>query len=257
MYRFIPFVLVCVLCFCQFAHAQYSETIQSDRPGQANSVFAAGKKQVILQSGFQFAQVGFSRSGDKTQTSAFANVIRVGLTKRFELGAEITYQHETFLPYQSTLSGISTTSLRLRNHIFTGDGIVPSLGWQANLDFPSISKDYYEPYISPRITVMTSQSFGSIIGLATNWGLQWSGNLAPQGFYVLNLNAGLGDRFSAFVEHYGFIFRNDWDLKYDAGLAFLANNDFQLDVSGGYYFDKEFLTNEEGWFVDCGLSWRL
>jgi hypothetical protein len=69
---------------------------------------------------------------------------------------------------------------------------------------------------------------------------------------VVNVGFSLGDKWSSFIETYGGVINGDFTIFFDTGLAYLVNNDLQLDLSGGYGKNDGFAAT----FVDFGVSWR-
>ena len=99
-----------------------------------------------------------------------------------------------------------------------------------------------------------TQKLGEKVGLVTNLGIGWSGNgdNNPSGLYAVNLNTSLSKRISVFVENYGAIQDQELDTRFDTGLGYLINSNFQLDTSIGYGKNHGI----EDFFIDFGFSWR-
>lgn len=239
-------------------YGQYSETIRSDRPGQANTPFTVGARVFQIQAG---GDVGGSQLDVVPETSGsnyLANsMFRYGFTEQFEVSATVGYLNDEHNISDSsfTSSGINTLAIALRSNVVESEGLVPSFGYMVEIGTPWVSEDFKADQIAPKIMVMTSQVLGGNWGFATNLGSTWNGmDAKPEGFYVLNLSLGVNDKIGVFGEHYASFSQGDWYGKYDAGLSFLANNDLQFDILGGYSNDGMDLSE---WFVSAGLSWRM
>ena len=208
-----------------------------------------------MQNGVDFN----STSGTKYNYNLtdFNGVFRFGITEPFEVGLGLNYISEkkelNNLP-SSSMSGLSSFSLRIRSNVYQGKGLIPSVGYQFNLALPYVSEIYQPDHVAPKITIITSQSITQKLGLATNFGFAWNGvSSNPKGFYIVNLGYSINNKWSVFVENYGTEENNQLNSKFDGGVAYLMNNDLQLDVFGGY--DQS--NNVKEWFVSVGFSWRI
>ena len=246
-------ISILILFACNTSYSQYNETIRTGRPGEAIGPFTVGARVFQLQAGFDYGE-GSKNQYLLNQSYSAGSVFRMGLTETFELGAAFAYLNLANVDGNSS-SGISALSIRLRNNIYVGKGLIPSIGVQLNFGFPFVSEDYKSEYVHPKITIMTAQRLGKRFGFTTNWGAFWNGNDAiPTAFYVLNLSFDLTDKWGLFVEHYARITEGNWNGYLNGGGSFLVNNDLQLDLYAGYgEYDKINLD----WYISAGISWRV
>lgn len=247
----------CILSLSSTGLAQYGETIRSGRPGQSIGPFTVGARVFQVQAGIQPSWSNQTNpSNVSKETLAGVGVFRLGLTENFEVAFGTGYQFDKQELNGNSVeqNGLSSFNVRLRSNVFVGRGLVPTIGWQFNLGLPVLSPPYNPSHMAPKITVMTSQKVGKKIGLITNSGVFWNGrNAMPTGFYVINLGYSLSNRFSTFLEHYGFISNGQLVGKFDGGFAYLIHNHLQLDISGGYHEDSNV---GQDWFLSFGVSWR-
>lgn len=235
--------------------AQYGEVIRTARPGVTVGPFTVGARVLQVQSGVQFT----SRENFISNRQAFnqVNVVRFGLTERFEVGVGAAYQSDVLdiAGYETKRNGMSAMSVRMRSCLHVGEGLVPTVGLQVNLAFPIVSEDYRAEHVAPRITLMTGQRLGERFGIRSNWSLGWNGNTPdPSAFYTFFTDYLATDAIRVFAEHYASITGGEWEGGFDSGMAYLINSDLQLDVSGGYGAINSFDTE---WFVAGGVSWRM
>jgi hypothetical protein len=243
------------LMFTQIGFGQYNETIRSGRPGQSIGPFTVGKGIFQIQSGVDV--YGFNNKTTDFEGNGFVHntVMRYGLAERFEVSALVDYRAENFKTTggETDLSGLSAFDIGGRYQFFSGEGLVPTLGFQLRFRLPVLSKDYEIDNIAPRFLFVTHQKLSDTFTFVTNFGGSWNGvNSIGTGFYVLNLSFPISGKLGGFVENYGNVSDGNFDTKFDAGLAYLCNNDLQLDVLGG-------LGKNDGvsdYFVSVGFSWR-
>jgi hypothetical protein len=150
--------------------------------------------------------------------------------------------------------GLNFWNVGIRYNVKSGSGYQPSFGLQADVGLRWVDEDYQADNLAPRFMLIHGQRLSDTFVLTTNWAIRWNGNDSQaRGSYVLNLGFPIGGGWSSFVETYGELVGDDLDYRFDTGLGYLVNNDFKLDISGGYGHN-EGLTD---WFVDSGISWRI
>jgi hypothetical protein len=253
--RNVYFAALLTITFCNKVSAQFNETIRTDRPGQAIGPFTTGHGILQVQSGFD--HFGSRNDGDGAKQYGFLNntVLRYGLTEPFEVSVLLEYKMEKVNQRgdETTLQGLNAFDVGMRYNIYTGKGLVPSIGFQIRARLPMLSADYEIKDLAPRFIIVTSQQLTEVFTLITNWGASWNGNNStPRGTYVVNLSFPFNAKFGAFAETYGSVGGDMFVINFDTGFAFLATPDLQFDCYGGY--------GENGgvkdYFVSLGVSWR-
>lgn len=245
---------ICLFAFfCLFfgsVFSQYSTSIISDRPGQANSPYTAVARTV------QF-QTGLALGGARTDNSlgeylGVENVLRYGILKNFEISLLHNYSATSGGPFP--VSGWNAFHVGGRFHMYTGKGLVPSLGFQCRVKLRAVSLDFRPPGTGSQFLLVTQQTFGKKLVLTTNNGLDWDGS-RPQArwIYVVNLAYPLGKRWGIFLENYGSYPEGDFDTYVDGGLSFLPSPNVQLDLYGGG--GKNDGVTE--YFASMGISFRF
>jgi len=253
MLRFI------ILCLCllvsSLSFSQYNPTIRTARPGQAVGPFTTGKNIFQIQTGITSDWFDNTTSDVSGNGLGYFLSLRYGLEESFEIRSafgvrrDITSTNTT----ESTIGGINVWNVGIRYNIVNGKGKQASYGIQTDVRFNFVDEDYNIDDLAPRIMLIHGQKLGANLGLTTNWGISWNGfNSTPRGFYVINMSFPISDKLGGFVETYGGVIRDDFTIFFDTGLAYLVNNDFQLDISMGYGSND----NVRVTFIDAGISWR-
>lgn len=249
-------IIVCItLSFINTSFGQYNETIRSGRPGQSIGPFTVGKGIIQLQTGMDV--FGFEHKSLNIKGDGYLNnsVVRYGISERFEISALADYKVETYKSNgtETESSGLAALDLGGRYHVYSGHGLIPSVGFQLRFRLPVLSEDYKIDNLAPRFIVVTGQKLSETFALATNWGASWNGvNSTATKFYVINVSFPIVGKLGGFVENYGSSTAGNFDTRFDAGLAYLVTNDLQLDILGGP-------GNNDGvkdYFFSVGLSIR-
>jgi hypothetical protein len=246
-----------VLFFC-FLHSaiygQYSPRIASPRPGIANGAATVGRGVLQFQTGLQYENIDDYRDSVQNKYSNFSEniVIRIGVLEKLEISAVINhinskqYLGNNLEPiYQN---GINTSLLRSRLKI--NDNMAIQIGVETRIR----GKDYQIDYFAPRFRVMYNTSLGNGINLLTNLGAVWNGiSKEPNGFYAFRLSFPLDEKINLLTEVYGNFNPNKLNNHFDIGVGYFINNDFQIDLSGGWGRNYPY----QSYFISTGASFRM
>jgi len=248
-----------LIAFALSAAAQYSETLRSDRPGQSNSPYTAGKKILQIQSGLQFEGANLSNDfGDyKFSNFAFPAYFRYGVTEKFEVNLGIGYRKVRLKEDGETASkssGIDLATVALRFNVFEETEKIPALGFEFTYKTKVLSEDFKPDYPSGKFNLMASKGFGEKFSITSNLGADFGGFVGPpDGFYTLSLGLAVDEHLGVFFENYGSFSGDYFDSYFDFGGAYLLSNDLQLDLFGGFGYNDDAFT----WFVSGGVSYRI
>lgn len=254
--------LICAMLFSHALMAQYSETIQTSRPGQAFVPFTTGKNTFQVQAGGNYTQLESRMSSKMSGFQSYGTTFRYGVLENLELRTGLTYSYNRILTSESgyaDFSGLSLMSIGGRYNLAKGSGADPSFGVQGEVLLPFGTADFMNNPSGLRVMFIHSQQITELFQITTNLGASTVGkieNLETQ--YVINLAFPIGKKWGGFIENYGqirgLLANNvDFDTRWDTGVGFLVNNDFQLDASVGVGLNEKIFD----WFIDAGISWRI
>ncbi len=250
---FLYILLISGLLMPGQSQAQYSETISTDRPGQAIGTTGVGKKVVQVQTGVNTNFVSLDEAVD-SRTILSNTVVRFGILEWLEVNGTFNWQADRteIAGVSSKQSGISYTELGTRMNFLANEGAIPAVGLQASLLLKAQSPEYSRDKLGSRLMLSTGNSLTEWLSLNTNLGLVWDGNGGgATSQYVLNFGISITDRIGAVAEMYGSF--NEFDANFDAGLSYLVSNNFLFDITGGWQGEA----GVSDWFIDAGLSFRF
>ncbi len=242
------------ITIAQFSIAQFNEIIRTGRPGQSIGPFTVGKNVLQFQQGLEIG--GVSNINNAPTSFINNNVIRFGVSETVELSALIDYQQDYKNENNIYInnSGVSNLHLGFRVHLTNQKGLLPTTGFQMRLRVPNTSKDFPTQNIASVMVFVANWSLPKECSLGTNWILSYSGNNTPAtGKYIINFGFPIAKKWSGFVENYGQVNQSVFQTRFDGGLAYLINNNFQLDASAGFGSNQGI----KDYFVSTGVSWRL
>lgn len=276
-------VLVFFLLITHTGFSQYTDVINSNRPGLSVSAYAVGKNVLQLEMG-----AGFEQS-DHTLLNTQSNIwgsdisVRYGLLfEQLELNWEATFQNEgkTFVNSGITSSYTDFSRNRLglkyliydrykdpernkpnlyswrKNNLFQLKNLIPSVSLYAGATFNLFDNPNYlgDPTVSYRVMMATQSRLTPRFVLISNIYYDRISSPFPELGYLVSLSyAFRNPKWSTFVEHQGFESDRYADLLLRGGAVHLLSDQLQVDVSMG----ASFKNTPSRIFVSGGFSYRF
>lgn len=265
------------------ALSQYTDVINSNRPGLSVSAYAVGKNVVQLETGLFYEQQDHSLLNTQSNILGGDLSVRYGLFfERLELNWEGTFQNEKITYASVGLEGTKTDFYRNRlglkylvydrfknpenskpnlyswraNHVFQLKNLIPSVSVYAGANFNLGDNPYYagDGTISPRAMIATQSSVSSRMVLISNIAYDRIGTDFPEWSYTLSLShAFRNPKWSVFVENQGIKSDRYADQLIRSGVAHLIGDNFQADIN----FGTSFKNTPTRIFITGGFSYRL
>ncbi len=264
----------------QLFFAQYTDVINSNRPGETMSAYAVGKSVIQAELGVYGIKekhdlLGYDASGFGTDLT-----IRYGaFLEQLEFIADLQYQTENFDtpyvsykkndfrqtvlgakyliydPYKNYKREVNIYSYKA-NRNFQWRELIPAVSVFAGANFVGPNNPYYfspDGAISPKVSLITQNLLGGGAWVfVTNIIADYIGTDYPSYGYILTLTHGFNDRWSGFVENQGYKsdFYSDSILR--GGAAFLLSSNLQVDAS----ISTNFKNTPSILYGGVGVSWR-
>jgi len=272
--------LILVFLFSFSAYAQYTEVINSKRPGFAESPFALGTKVYQIESGYFFHKNDKPDFFTKKKSQGLNLFLRSGfISEKLEINANFKLQKDDLLSNIVTgttypNSGISQFTVGAKylfympnykdpskeirswkaKMAFDWRRFIPSVGLYAGLNTNLLSSDYKETSMSPKAIILLQNDFSDELILVTNIvGDYLTLNEKRTYGYITTLTYAVTPKVSIFGEHQGMFTRYTKNYELGGGLAYLINEDLQfgLNVRTDSQFDYLNI------YGSLGLSWRM
>lgn len=276
-------ILFCTLLLPFTAMGQYTDVINSNRPGLSVSAYAVGKNVVQAEFGMLYEQQDHADLNTESNILGADLSLRYGLlVEQLEINYEGTFinQNITFnnFRFSEKRTDFSRNRLGIKyliydrykdpernkpnlyswraNNLFQLKNLIPSVSLYGGATFNLGDNPFYpeDPTISYRGMVATQSRLTPRMVLISNIAYDRISSDDPELSYLVSLSyAFRNPKWSAFVEHQGIDSDRYSDLLLRTGVAHLFSPNFQADINLG----ASFKSTPSRIFISTGFSYRL
>lgn len=227
MIRFV--LLICFFILVNFGNAQ----IITDRPDQTESSSTIEKGNLQIESGILLV---FNESdlSSTQQLLAPTTLFRYGIINGLEI--RVFNQFESLKDQNSyqKINGISDLELGTKIQLLKKENINTEIAFLSHVVIPTGTASLSNDKLATINKLSISHQLSENMGLGYNIGYDYFGDGNGDFIYSFSLGISVTNRFSFYLEPYGSIV--DFDehkSNFDAGIAYLLNDNCQLDFSFG------------------------
>ncbi len=283
MKNILKLLLLTALLSTEIISAQYTDVINSNRPGKSMMAFSVGKSVIQLESGVfaikeEHDLIGYDANGFGVDFALRWGVIK----EEMEAVVEVQYQNDTYIsPFEEyKRNALRTTVIGAKylvydpnkyyeqkvnirswkaNQGFKWRQLIPAVGVfaGANLNFSdnpyNFNAKIIEPKVSPKVALITQNTLGTRWVLVTNiiYDKITSDFKSLNG--IITLTHGINEKWSVFGEAQAYDGDYYRDGVFRAGGAYLINSTMQVDAS----FSKNIKDTPSIMYGGVGFSWRF
>lgn len=285
MSRIKPFLLLSFLLCTAFNYAQFTDVINSNRPGESMGAFSVGKTVIQAELGFSTFRERHNLTNYDAEGIGSDLSVRYGaFFEQLELILDAQYQNEV---YKNTLTEASQRNAGFKkvsfgakyliydpwknykekkpnlysynaNHKFVWRQLIPAVGFYAGLNIDLAKEKFDRPGYpiedswSPTLGLLTQNQFGKFV-LVINVLADKLATQRESFDYIVTLTRGFNQRWSGFIENQGYSSDFYADTVFRLGAAYLPMENVQIDASIGTNIkDTPSLL-----IGGIGLSWRF
>ncbi|WP_333696452.1 transporter [Flavobacterium sp.] len=280
MKKIISTLFFVLLLSSQWCVAQYTDVINSNRPGLSMSAFSVGKSVFQLESGIYGIREDHNLLRYNYNGFGIDFDARYGVWKEeLEIVANFKFQYDQYYSplIEDQRSGFRTTTIGAKyliydpfknyeekpnlyswkaNNKFKWRQFIPAVSVYAGANFGFANTDYAfpdEPSFSPKIMVIAQNHFGGHWVLVTNiFYDKFTTDYKSLG-YILTLTRGFNEKWSGFIENQGIDGDYYSDGIFRVGAAYLFQPNFQIDAS----ISKNYKDTPDILYGGVGVSWRF
>lgn len=277
--------LVLLLCSGNIARAQYTETINSNRPGASQGAFSVGTNVLQIEAGgyygndrhnLRLTDTDILGADYSVRYGLFFEALEVSLTGAFQaetttlkIGARdeefkrsnfrsntLGVKYMVFDPHVSIAPDKPNLYSWKANQRFKWKTLIPAVAVYAGANFSFGENPYLEPEennFSPKFALITQNNWRGGWVLVTNIIADKLSEKEPSFTGIITLTHTITQDFAIFLEYQAIMSNIYADDIFRSGLAYLVNDNLQFDISGLLNFKN----TPSRWQVAAGVSYRF
>ena len=280
-----------LLLLAEFSYAQYTEVINSRRPGFSESPYSVGTKVYQVEAGLFYKDVGgylyydqnleqtFSYSGSSIGSDIMLRTGQFFEKLEFNLDMAVVSENRDYsrpAVYSASSFGFSKLTLGAKymvfkpeyadkskeirswkaRHSFDKKRLIPAVGVSVGLNTNLLTELHKNPEgMSPRFGLYTQNDLSNRLIVLFNFIADKVFTNEAENSYIATVTYTLHEKWSVFGENQGFFRKNvPNDFQFGAGGAYLINKHMQADFSARMIFDER---GDNTYLIGGGFSWRL
>jgi len=275
----LPLFIISFFIGSVMVFAQYTEVINSNKPGFSESPYSVGKGVYQFESNIFLRNTSISTTFSKPQSLGIDMLFRTSFfLDKLELNAQLTYQKDKiafkniftshyftsglsrmtigakYLVYQQTYKDKSKEirSWKRRN-AFDITRLIPSVAVYLGMNTDFVNDIHKTGSITPKVGVLLQQNLTQDFNVITNFYYDNIGTDFAQYSYIITLTQSFSNRWSAFFENQMVIQKYQNNINLGAGLAYLYNRNLQFNTSARLIFEGK----TQGYYAGLGVSYRI
>ncbi|MCK5815350.1 MAG: transporter [Flavobacteriaceae bacterium] len=273
----IWFFLILLGCN-QYINAQYTDIINSKRPGNSESPYSVGTGVLQFESGLFYGNTGSEELFSTINPRGASLFTRCGVfNERFEINGQIVYQYNDFqfnntFKSSTQISGVSQLNFGFKYLIYQRDYInhskeirswkkrtrydknrwIPSIGIYIGVNTNWVNTDYQESDMTPRVALLLQNNLSKRLIILSNIGAYNINNNNSAYTYIITATYSINESLSVFIENQGDLSSSSLNPQVGTGLAYLFSRNLQFDFSARAYLDQV----NPGFITGVGVAWR-
>ena len=275
----LKLLLVLFVLFFLPTYGQYTEVINSNRPGFSESPYSVGTGI------YQFESSLFLNNSTTTPTFTIPQSYGVDLLfrtsfflERLEINTQLTYQRDkvafknifTSHYFTSGLSKITIGAKYLlfepkytdkskeirswkRKFAFDKKRLIPSVALYLGMNTDFVNEIYQTGDITPKVGILLQQNLSPNFNLVSNLYYDKIGSDFSEFSYIVTATLNFNDYWSGFLENQNVFQKYQNNTNFGIGLAYLYSKDLQINTSGRMLFEGK----SQGFYASLGVSYRI
>jgi hypothetical protein len=270
---------VCMILFTQFVLAQYTNVINSNRPGFSESPYSVGTGVYQLETSIFFRKTSIYPTFSRPESYGADFLFRTSFfQEKLELNLNFAYQNEQvsfqnifnssynktgfskltvgakYLVYEQkhTDKSKEIRSWVARNK-FDWKRLIPSVAAYAGVN-TGIPEDIYKTNnFSPKAGILLQNDLTNNFNIITNIYYDRIGTELPEFSYIITATFSYNNRWSIFIENQTMLDKIQAQSNIGSGIAFLYNRNIQINSSLRLLTDAK----SSGFYSSIGASYRF
>ncbi|WP_319811349.1 transporter [Polaribacter sp. PL03] len=275
LHLFIVFFLVGYLS----VFAQYTDVINSNKPGFSESPYSVGTGVYQFESNVFFRNTSIEPTFSIPQSLGLDLMFRTSFfLEKLELNAQLTYQQDKVAfkniftsSYPSTGFSRMTIGAKYlvfqqeyedkskevrswkRRHAFDTKRLIPSVAVYLGMNTDFINEIHKTGSITPKVGILLQHNLTTDFNVITNFYYDNIGSDFSEFSYIITATQNFTDQWSAFFENQTIFKEYQNNTNLGLGVAYLYSRDLQFNTSGRLLFEGK----SQGFYAGLGVSYRI
>ena len=273
------FLILCMLLLTHTTIAQFTNVINSNRPGFSESPYSVGTRVYQLETSLFYRETNKYPTFYRPQSYGVDFLLRSSfLNEKLEFNINLAYQNEE-IGFQNVFNssyqkaGISKLivaakylvfekkyedkSKEIRSWVarnsFDWKRLIPSVAIYAGANTGVPENIYKANSFSPKVGILLQNDLSDNFNIITNMFYDRIGSELPELSYIVTATYSYRPRWSIFIENQTMFDKNQYQSNIGTGIAFLFNRNLQLNSSFRLLADGK----SSGYYSSFGASYRL
>jgi len=276
---FLHLILVLSLLEITSIQAQYTEVINSNRPGFSESPYSVGTGVYQFESIFFYKNTSIEPTFSQPQSFGVDLLFRTSFfLEKLELNTQLTYQRDKVAFKNIFSSHYFTTGLSRmsiggkyllfepkytdktkevrswkRRFSFDKKRFIPSVAIYVGMNTNFVSEIYKTESITPKVGVLLQHNLTNEFNVISNVFYDKIGSDFSEISYTITATQNFSVQWSGFIEHQGIFQKYQNNLNFGTGLAYLFSENFQINASTRFLQEGK----SQGFYGSLGISYRI
>lgn len=277
--KFVHFLFVLFCLQISTFFGQYTEVINSNRPGFSESPYSLGTGVYQVESALFYRKININSINTRPQNIGLDFFFRAGLfNERLELNTNFIFQQDQIAftnIFQSTKNKTLVSQFNIaakylifqpkykdkskevrswkRKFDYDYNRIIPAIAVYAGVNTDLVDAFYKVGGVAPKVGVLLQQNFTQDFNLINNFYYDNIGTSFNKYTYIITATQYFGSRISSFLEYKGDYFSSFYNHNIGTGLAYLYNKNLQFNASARFLIEGK----TTGFFTSIGASYRI
>jgi len=275
LHLFLVFFLVGSISF----FAQYTDVINSNKPGFSESPYSVGTGVYQFESNLFFRSINTIPTFSRPQSLGLDFMFRTGLfLEKLEFNARVTYQEDKvafkniftshyftagfsrmtigakYLLYEQAYKDKSKEirSWKKRNS-FDVKRLIPSVAIYLGMNTDFVNEIHKTESISPKAGLLLQHNLSKNFNLISNFFYDYINTDFSEFSYIITATQNFNYRWSVFFENETIFQKHQNKTNLALGLAYLYSRDLQFNSSGRFLIEGK----AKGFYASLGISYRI
>ena len=255
-------------------HAQYTDVINSNKPGFSESPYSVGTGIYQFETGFFMKDTRVENSFSRPKSLGVDLLFRTSFfLEKLELNTQLTYQKDKDALNNISSSGLSNFTIGAKYLIFQPEytdktkevrswkrrkafdfkRLIPSVAIYIGMNTNLVNDMHKTESITPKAGLLLQQNLTNEFNVISNVYYDKIGTDFSEISYIITATHNFRSRWSGFLEHQGTFIEDQNYINFAAGTAYLFSKDFQINASARYLLEG----NVSGFYAGIGASYRI